>query len=58
MGLTGSLLNVPPGQGGAQMPVPDAANVAILKNNPQALQELVGVLRQSVGADSSSTQVH
>ena len=58
VGLTGSLLNVPPGQGGAQMPVPDAANVAILKNNPQALQELVGVLRQSVGADSSSTQVH
>lgn len=57
VGLTGSLLNVPPGQGGAQMPVPDAANVAILKSNPQALQELVGVLRQGAGA-GSSTQVH
>lgn len=61
VGLTGSLLNIPAGQGGAQMPVPDAANVAILKNNPQALQELVGVLRQggSTGSDSrSSTQVN
>lgn len=57
MGLTGSLLNIPPGQGGAQMPVPDAANVAILKNNPQALQELVGVLREGAPA-SSSAQVH
>ncbi|MCP1243562.1 hypothetical protein GOB86_12415 [Acetobacter lambici] len=57
VGLTGSLLNVPPGQGGAQMPVPDAANVAILKNNPQALQELVGVLREGAPA-GSSTQVN
>ncbi|GBQ73008.1 MULTISPECIES: hypothetical protein [Acetobacter] len=56
VGLTGSLLNIPPGQGGAHMPVPDAANVAVLKNNPQALQELVGVLRE--GSPASSTQVH
>lgn len=54
VGLTGSLLNVPPGQGGAQMPVPDAANVAILKNNPQALQELVGVLREGAPTGSST----
>ncbi|CEF57254.1 hypothetical protein AGA_2570 [Acetobacter ghanensis] len=54
VGLTGSLLNVPPGQGGAHMPVPDPANVAILKNNPQALQELVGVLRGGAAAGSSA----
>ncbi|MDE7548396.1 hypothetical protein PY793_10425 [Acetobacter fabarum] len=58
VGLTGSLLNIPPGQGGAHMPVPDAANVAILKNNPQALQELVGVLREGAPTGGSGTQVH
>ncbi len=58
VGLTGSLLNIPPGQGSAQMPVPDAANVAILKNNPQALHELVGVLQQGVSTTGSGTQVN
>ena len=57
VGLTGSLLNMPPGQGGAQMPVPDAANAAILKNNPQALQELIGVLREGAPV-GSNTQVN
>jgi hypothetical protein len=37
------------------MPTPDAQNVALLKSNPKALQELVGVLR---GGRQSSTSVH
>ncbi len=57
VGQTGSLMNIPPGQGGSYIPVPDPANVAVLKNNPQALQELAGVLRNDAPAGSSA-QVH
>lgn len=45
VGLTGSLMNVPPGQASGNIPTPDAANVAILKGNPQQLQDLITVLR-------------
>nr|WP_298795113.1 hypothetical protein [uncultured Acetobacter sp.] len=45
VGLTGSLMNVPPGQATGNIPTPDAQNVAILKANPQELQELITVLR-------------
>lgn len=45
VGLTGSLMNVPPGQASSTIPTPDAANVAILKSNPQQLQDLIAVLR-------------
>lgn len=45
VGLTGSLMNVPPGQATSRIPTPDAQNVAILKSNPQQLQDLVTVLR-------------
>lgn len=45
VGLTGSLMNVPPGQATNGVPTPEAANVAILKSNPQEMQELITVLR-------------
>ncbi|GCD74037.1 hypothetical protein NBRC3299_0329 [Acetobacter pasteurianus NBRC 3299] len=53
VGLTGSLMNVPANPGNTKMPQPEPANVAILKSNPQDLQNLVTVLRsvhQSGGA--------
>jgi hypothetical protein len=55
VGLTTNFMNVPPSQMTGNMPTPDAQNVALLKSNPKALQELVGVLR---GGRQSSTSVH
>lgn len=56
VGLTTNFMNVPPSQAKGNMPTPDAQNVDLLKSNPKALQELVGVLRGA--RQSSSTSVH
>lgn len=45
VGLTGSLMNVPPGQASNKMPMPEPENVALLKANQADLQALIGVLR-------------
>ncbi|MFT8675649.1 MAG: hypothetical protein ABF990_12310 [Acetobacter sp.] len=45
VGLTASLMNVPPNQAGSSPLVPDAANTALLKNNNAQLQALAEVLR-------------
>lgn len=45
VGLTGSLMNVPPGQASSKMPTPEPENVALLKANQADLQNLIGVLR-------------
>ncbi|MGV4878228.1 hypothetical protein [Acetobacter indonesiensis] len=45
VGLTGSLMNVQPGQANSQVPTPEAANVALLKAHPEDLQALITVLR-------------
>lgn len=57
VGLTTNFMNVPPSQVKGNMPTPDAHNVELLKSNPKALQELVGVLR-GARQNSSSTSVH
>lgn len=46
VGLTGSLMNVPPTQQTAQMPTPEPQNVALLKAKPEELQALISVLRE------------
>lgn len=46
VGLTGSLMNVPPTQKTAQMPTPEPQNVALLKAKPDELQALITVLRE------------